>query len=260
MAFVGGARAPGTGNGGAAYRPPRAPRPMVPSKIQKTRPLAPPKPVGLNSVAQQPSQATQPAAPSPLDGTYFNTLAQNQFQANQTIAGLNAQSGNDRTALQESLRQMAVREPQIEQQATNVANSKGLLYSGALGNQIGNDQTAYTQNQAQANTRFSQAEAGRQSQIAGIQQGLPFGELTARLASIQRAATAAANSPLAAPPAEVPRAQGHSTAYTGPGLYSGAGPTSPALKAVGHSGAYRGPGRYVTVKAHTRAAPKKGKR
>ena len=141
----------------------------------------------------------------------------------------------------------------LEQNATYTANGQGLLYSGALGNQIGNMKTALLTNEANQNQGFAQREAGRQSQIQGIQANLPYAELVARLASIDRANRAAASAPLTTPPMPVaatdalgvPRAQGHTTAYTGPGIYNGAGPASPNLHALGHSARYRGPGRYV---------------
>lgn len=173
----------------------------------------------------QPQPVRNPIAsePSGLDASYWNTVNQNRFNANQQLNALNAQSGYDRTDLQERLRLLSQQEPVVEQRATNSANSRGLLYSGALGSQIGDLQTQYLRNQSQAQQAFARAEAQRQAQAQSIQGGLGFDELAARLASIQRASDQAAKSPLVG--------------------------ASPAGSSQGV------PATHITVKAHTRAKP-----
>ncbi len=275
MAFNGGAamqapRAPQPFNGGA--RAPRTSKPVlvIPKPPRASTGIPKGKPAGTNlspgtrppaalagtTIAPPPNPAApaQPAQqPSPLDATYWAQVNQANFQAGQKENAINQQSAYDRIALAEAQRQLEQREPVLEQNATNTANGQGLLYSGALGNQIGNMKTALLTTEANQNQGFAQREAGRQSQIQGVQANLPYSELAARLASIERANRAAASAALTAPPMPaaatdalgVPRAQGHSTAYTGPGLYAGAGPNNPNVHVVGHSARYRGPGRYV---------------
>lgn len=136
-----------------------------------------------------------PQQASPLDAEYFNTRNQGQFQAGQQINALNAQGANEKAALGERLRQMTERQPVLRQGATNSANSRGLLYSGALGSQIGDLEKQYLQNQSSANGLFAQHEASRQAQIGGIQGQQGFDDLAAQLAAIQRGQTLAATAP-----------------------------------------------------------------
>lgn len=238
MAYVGGARLPAArtnGNGGAQYRPPQ---PKLPTPLRPLKPIAivprgvrpgvAPKPTQLNSspAPGAPPSASPQTPGSPFDAAYFNARAQDQFKSNQQIANLNAQGGYANTALQENLRQMATQEPLIEQNATNAANAKGLLYSGNLGNQIGTDKTAYTQKQTQAKNQFAQGQASRQSQIAGLHAQYDsggFADLAEQLAAINRASAAAQTAPLATAPV-----------------------SKPAVKA---------PPGHVVVQAHTRAKP-----
>jgi hypothetical protein len=120
---------------------------------------------------------------------------------NERINALNLQGSNEKAALGEALRQMANQQPVLRQNATNQANSQGLLYSGHLGSQIGDLETQYLRNQSAQQGQFDQAEAGRQSEISGLQQGLSFDALAEQLAAIERASAAAASAP---PPQSIP--------------------------------------------------------
>jgi hypothetical protein len=123
-----------------------------------------------------------------------------QFDAGQQINALNQQSGYARTDLGETMRQLGLRQPVLKQNATNTANSQGLLYSGALGSQIGDLETDYLRERSQAQQGYDREEAGRQSQISGIQGGLNFDRLAAEMTAIERQTQRAADAPLVGGP------------------------------------------------------------
>lgn len=262
----GGATLPRISNGGA--RPPRMPRVGTPpgfnggarAPVYKAPAARPPRVVsngGAAAPAPAPggSAGAGGAAAPPLDAEYYNALAQAQATENQKVAALQQQNAYATTQRDQAVQQLNDREPVTEQNLTNAANAKGLLYSGTLGSQIGDAKTAYLTSLGKVNDQYTQGTAARTAQIGALQQGLPLEQLALQLASIDRANAAAQRTALTTPPLPaaatdalgVPRAQGHSTAYNGAGIYRTAGPTNPALRAIGHSPRYRGPGTYVPV-------------
>ena len=182
--------------GKALYTKPRLPALNLAGQAHPPTPALAPSPA-------QPAPAPS-ASPDPLDAQYYNDVAQNQFRANQQIAQLNAMSANERAALGENLRLLGEQQPILRQNSTNRANANGLLYSGALGRQIGDLQTQYVRQQARLNDTFGQHEASRQAQIQGINGQLGFDDLAERLTAIERASQAAQSAPLDPGPPTVP--------------------------------------------------------
>lgn len=270
--------------GGAAYRPPTLRKPILNggARSPAVRLRAPnagfnggarapatvshPPNAGFNGGAAAPPATALPPigtpapaspAPIPLDAQYFNDWASEQFKANAQRTQLLSAHDLDVSQRDQSLQQLAERQPVLKQQATDQANARGLLYSGALGNQIGELASKYTQDTGEISNAFGQREADRQLQLRALEDGLPLQRLAMELASIDRARQAAADAALLAPQmpgatggggGAVARARGHSAQYAGPGFYRAAGPASTAVRAVGHSVSYRGPGHYVPVK------------
>lgn len=172
----------GGGLGGAVTRAVRAPT------------VAPPV------AAPQAPQAPQPAKPpSYLDAQYFTNLAQARYQADQDIAGLNQQSTYEKAALAEALRRMAENQSAQEQSTTSAGNAAGLLYSGALGRQLGDVRTDFFRQRSDAQNTFDQSEAGRKQQMQTILGNLKYLDEQEQLAAIARQAELDANSPLVAP-------------------------------------------------------------
>ena len=142
--FGGGYRAPGQNLGGVGRAPrqnlggaPKIPKPPKAPKAPKAAAASPAAaaPVTAPGAASQ----TIPGAPqgSDLDATYYQALAAAQLKANSTINADNLKQSYANTNEQNALAQLAHQQPIDTLNDQEKANEQGLLYSGTLGNQLG---------------------------------------------------------------------------------------------------------------------------
>lgn len=148
-----------------------------------------------------PAAAPGPAAPAdPRDSRYFNDLSRFDFQAGESRRRIGEQSAFEKASMAEAIRRLTEAQPQIEQRATNGANSRGLLFSGALGQQIGDLRTDTLRRQTDAQNTFDQHETQRRGQLGAIDAGLIEDRKSALQDAIDRAVQGDLNAPLVAPP------------------------------------------------------------
>ena len=171
---------PGPGFG--LPKPPAAPRAVVPKP-----PQAPAQPAAQS--------VTAPPAPSPLDSTYFANIAANQFKVNNQINALNQASAYGRTDLANNIEQLQQKEPLDQLAAQVAANRRGALFSTVLGQQLGQIDKGYLTREAGLQDAFTRQEAARQSQIQGLEGGLPLFEAAQAAAAAERASALAQKNP-----------------------------------------------------------------
>jgi hypothetical protein len=178
---------PGTGGLAAPQTQTKQSSPQQPG-LSPSAPAAP---------APSPTPATQSGAgsSSPLDSTYFNNLAANQFKVNNQLNQLSATSQNDNTALKSALDQLAYQQPRDSLKLEQGANRAGGLYSSVYDQNLGNLQNSYLTRQSAATQSNAQKQAAIQSQIAGIQGGVPIYNNEQYDAAVGRAIKNAANNP-----------------------------------------------------------------
>lgn len=154
-------------------------RPLTPAEKQAARP-----PAAVPAVAAAPAAA---AAPAPIgDAQYFADMARSGFSADQQRAQLDQQQAYDQTDLQEALRRMALKQPLDEQAAKEAANRQGLLFSGHLGQTLGNIDTSYARQQADQQLAFARRTASRKAAAAALDQGYTLDQAAGLAASADR--------------------------------------------------------------------------
>lgn len=197
-----------------------------------------------------------PASPSgfALDSTALGQIAQHQFSTNQSVTGLNQQGAYARTDLQKALAGLAQKQPLETQKTVEGYNHQGLLYSGHLGQSLGQLGQSFADRQASLNSNFTRGEAGRQSRISGLGEAEKLfeqqaasgstGRQTAQAAADQTiglqaqlaqaiAAAQAAQAAQAPQAPQAPRAAPQAAPATGPVIL---GPGAAAKVAAGGSG------------------------
>lgn len=146
------------------------------------------------------SGTTTTPAQSPLDSTYYQQVAANQFKLNNQINSLGAQSQNDTTALQNALAQLAYQQPRDSLKLEQAANNRGALYSSPYTQDLGNLNNTYQTRQSADVQANAQKQAAIQAQIAALQQGEPIAEAGFYDDAVARAAKAAAANPATGQP------------------------------------------------------------
>lgn len=177
-----------------AGKPPTGtPSPMAGVSLPKMTPTATPTlgaPAAPSAPAAAPGASAPAAAPgaNPYapDSTYYATDAKLNFDAQQGLNNLNQQSAYDKTDLTEALRRLLEQQPKDVQNAREAANRQGLLYSGHLGQQVGDINTGYVRSQSDQQQGYDRREAARAAARHAIEAGLPIDEAAALAASVDR--------------------------------------------------------------------------
>jgi hypothetical protein len=202
----------------------------------------PPKPPAAPPAAPP---ASPPALP-PWDATAAANSAQNRFNVNNKINGLNSQSSADTLALQNALAQLSYQEPRDQLRLEQGANNRGALYSSVYNQNLGDLNKGYVDKQDAATSNNTQQQASIASQIQALLGGEPLYDQGQSAAAAQRAIAAAAANPATgqAPAVKPPAASTGSSAaqVSNPGheIQSG-GPwvAAPSRPAVIQSGGFR---------------------
>jgi hypothetical protein len=138
-----------------------------------------------------------PPADGTLDATALGQIANNQFATNQKIAGLNQTGAYATTDLQKALQAITQQAPLDNEKALESFNQAGLLYSGHLGQALGQLGQSAADRSAALQTTFARDQASRQSQISDLGQAEQIYDQNASAASAaRRAALAAADTSL----------------------------------------------------------------
>lgn len=137
-------------------------REMQAQAQQATKPIQVAAP-GINSNA-----ATPPPPADVRDSRYWMELARGQAQARDRIAQLTAMSNSEKAALGRQLRLLGEQEPVAQRSATLGANTQGLLFSGALGRQLGDIAREFLRQRTEAQAVFDEAERLRQLEIDAL--------------------------------------------------------------------------------------------
>ena len=200
-------------SGNNLIKPPKAPKPipLKPGVGQAGSALT--NLAGKLSQPQQASTANPPAnpagasaggaggAPSDLDSTYYQNVANYLYKTNNSINADQAKIGNDQTALQTALGTLAYQQPRDQLALEQKANAGGGLFSSVYSQNLGNLNQKYLTSQNADTTKYGGDIQALATAIANLQGGLPLYESGQAEASAGRAATLAAN---AAPPAATP--------------------------------------------------------
>lgn len=145
------------------------------------------------------SPVVAPGAPStpasPLDSTYYDNLAMNQFKVGNQVNALTAAGQNDTTALQSALGQLAYQQPRDSLKLEQGANRTGGLYSSVYDQNQGNLLNSYQTRQSGLTSANAEKQAAIASQIGGLQQGIPVYDSAQYDAAVGRAAKLAAANP-----------------------------------------------------------------
>ncbi len=112
-----------------------------------------------------------PVTPDPRDGNYLAQMAKLQFQRTTGKAAINQEQTYADADLSEALRRKAINNTDNIANARNSANKQGLTYSGALGKNLGDIGSQYTNDVADTNSAYERASAGRSGQLAAIDTG-----------------------------------------------------------------------------------------
>ena len=157
--------------------------------------------------------ASLPSSPaSPLDSTYYNNIAANQFKVNNQINSLTAQGQNYNTGLQSALAQLAYQQPRDQLKAEQAMNARGGLYSSVEGQNQGNIVNQYQTRQSGLTQANAQRQAAIGSQISGLQAGEPlyeagqYDDAVARAVKAALANPATGQAPISTPPPAAPAA------------------------------------------------------
>ena len=162
----------------------------------------------------------------PLDSTYYADLASAQHDVQTKEAQLQEQSSTDAAARTEALRRINEAAPKQEYAATANANARGLFYSTALGQDIGNIKTANAQKMGDLNTQFDQRERARSAAKAALESGLTIQEAAFAAQAADRATQRASDA-----------ADAGALAYEGAGSSAAAPSTSrPSYLPAGYEG------------------------
>lgn len=149
------------------------------------------------AAAAAPAPASQPAPDGGLDATALGQIASHQFNTNQSIAGINQAGAYAQTDLQNALAQIAQQQPIDNEKALENYNDAGLLYSGHLGQALGQLGQSAADRQAALNTTFTRDQASRQSQISNLGEAEQiYDENAATASTARRTALAAADQSL----------------------------------------------------------------
>jgi hypothetical protein len=135
-----------------------------------------------------------------LDATAAANIAQNQFNVNNKINGLNSQSGADTLALQNALAQLGYQQPRDQLKLEQGANSRGALYSSVYNQNLGDLNKGFLDKQNAATTSNDQQQSSIQSQIQALLGGVPIYNQGQEAAAAQRAIAAAQANPATGQP------------------------------------------------------------
>jgi len=204
---------------GASFSPPGSPT-MVAGMPKPPKPGLPAKPKGTGASLsfgtgatlsglhpgtppQKPPTTVPPKASgtttappaSPLDSTYYQNIAANQFKVNNQINSLTAQGQNANTSLQSALAQLAYQQPRDQLKAEQAMNARGGLYSSVEGQNQGNIVNQYQTRQSGLTQANAQKQAAISSEIKGLQEGEPIYDAGQYDAAVARAVKAALANP-----------------------------------------------------------------
>ena len=158
-----------------------------------TKAGSPPPPVPSATTA---APAAAPAATgSPLDSTYYQNVAANNLKLGQSIAALNLQQSQGRTAEQTALGNIAYAQPRADLAAEQRANAGGGLYSSVYDQNLGTLNQGYQNQRTAATTNYQNLVDRIAGQISAQQANTGLQNTGEAAASTQRAATAAAANP-----------------------------------------------------------------
>ena len=155
------------------------------------------KPVAAPSAAP-PGQTPPAPGPPPgpqLDSTYYADVASRTANTNDKIAGLQEQGQMGLTALQNQLSSLRQQQPIKEEQTQEKYNNQGLLYSGHLGQALGQLGQSFADKQAGLNMNFQRQQGSRQAEIKALQDALTGYIGGEAAASAARATQATSNDP-----------------------------------------------------------------
>lgn len=119
----------------------------------------------------------------------------NHFKTGNAINHLIQQGGYAKTDLATALGQLQQKQPLDTENMREKYNNQGLLYSGHLGQALGQLGQSYADKQAGLQTNYDRGAAGRNSRIAELQAGEPLFNEGQAAASTGRATTQAAADP-----------------------------------------------------------------
>lgn len=197
---------------GASVNPTLTPQQVKYITAGMAKPQAPAK--AAAPIAQAPAQ--QPAQQNPLDATYFSNAAQNLFNVNNKVTGLQQQSAASSNALQTALGNLAYQQPRDQLKLMQAANARGGLYSTPYDQQQGDLVHNYATRQTAAIAADAARQQAVQQQIASLQSGIPLYNEQQALASAIRMSAQAAKNPALGQPAvpttaqpKAPKAGGH---------------------------------------------------
>lgn len=229
-------------------------KPSVPQKGSAIFPASPggaippqttPAAAGTGSAASSGSGST---AASPLDSTYFDNIAANNFKVGNQINSLTSQGQNLNTNLTNALAQLAYQQPRDNLKLEQNANKAGALYSSVYDQNLGNLNNTYQTKQSGLVDTNAQKQAQLSSEIGGLQQGIPIYNSAQYDDAVARAAKAAATNPASGQPA-IPTAStvGSVLATAAPGRSATKAPAR--SKSAAPSPVLRGGQRYLTAGA-----------
>ena len=163
---------------------------------------------------------------NPYDSTYYADIASARHDVQTKEAQLQEQGANDAAARTEALRRISEAQPKQEYAATANANARGLFYSTALGQNLGDIKTANAQKVGDLNTQFDQRERARSAARAALESGLSIQEAAFAAQAADRATQRASDA-----------ADAGALAYEGAGASTAAPATSrPSYLPAGYEG------------------------
>jgi hypothetical protein len=145
-----------------------------------------PHPAPVAPVAPAAPPGTAPSKLDPRDSQYFSQIAKLRFQQGVGIRDIEQAQGWDDEDLTTSLERRGRRLPEDTLNAKNNANKAGLFYSGALGKQLGDINTTYTDDVADINKGYTRRSAVRTAARQALEMGLPIDEAAAWTEAVGR--------------------------------------------------------------------------
>ena len=120
------------------------------------------------------------------DAQYIAEAAKRAFERQQQLQQLNSQDANDTTDTNEQRRRYDENVVKQVQASKQNAAKAGLFYSGTLGKQLGEQETAATRQRSDMATQLARRQSARAAARQALEQGADLDEAAAYAASIDR--------------------------------------------------------------------------